>query len=384
MARWFLEGFLDPTRTLNRITLTVFPFVAGRMEGLPLTLHGATISRRHVQFVEQGDQLILQDLGSTNGTYLNRKRIDQPTPISDGDIIHIGEFEFRVIDELLATLPGDPDMTMLQQAALPQRLATGTRELRELLEQEQVMAVFQPIVRRGGLTVAYEALGRGCHPSLPASPLQLFAIAADIGKTVALSQAFRRAALKTARTCGATEPIYLNTHPDEVRAPDALMQDFALLRKTFPEITLVMEMHEGAVTDLGLMRDIQRELKQLHIGLAYDDFGAGQARLLELAHATPDVVKFDIAFIRGIDKAPPQQVELLRMLANMLNHMGIQSLAEGVGEACEAAVCETLPFQLFQGFHYARPAALESLRHDLPTALSSQHKVRPFPRFGSR
>ncbi len=375
MARWFLEGFLEPSRTLNRIAVNAFPFVVGRVEGLPLTLHGAAISRRHAQLIEQDGALILQDLGSTNGTFLNRKRLEHPSPLCDGDIIHIGDYEFRVMDELAVLEPPDPDMTMVKQPMLAQRLAAGTRELREMLEQELVIAVFQPIISSDGKIVAYEALGRGKHPALPPGPVQLFDIAADIGQTVALSRVFRQVALKAALQNNVLEPVFLNTHPDEVKAPEALVQDFAALRQQFPTLTLVMEMHEGAVTDLGLMRDLQRELRRLQIGLAYDDFGAGQARLLELAHAPPEVVKFDIAFIRGIEKAPPQQVALLRMLVEMVGHMGVQSLAEGVGEAAEASICETLPFNLYQGFHYARPDLLEILLTHTPDTLVHRRVV---------
>lgn len=375
MARWFLEGFVESARTLNRIAINNYPFVIGRLEGLPLTLHDAAISRRHAQLTESNGQLFLQDMGSTNGTFVNRKRLEQPAHLNDGDIVHIGDFEFRVVDELAALPADDPEMTVLHTSALPQRLAAGTRELREMIEQEQVIALFQPIVSNEGHTVAFEALGRGVHPNLPVSPMQLFNIAEDIGQTVALSRVFRVAALKSALSYNVTQPIYLNTHPDEVKSPDALLQDFASLRNQFPTLTLVMEMHEGAVTDLGLMRDLQRELKRQKIGLAYDDFGAGQARLLELAHATPEVVKFDIAFIRNIDKAPPQQVELLKMLVNMVCHMGVQSLAEGVGEAAEAAICETLPFNLYQGFHYARPESLEHLLSHSPITQLHRRRV---------
>lgn len=365
MSRWHLEGFIDNSSRKSRMALTSLPFIVGRLDGLSMTLHSGEISRRHAQFTAGGDGLVLQDMGSTNGTFVNRARIEEPTGIKDGDIVHFGSLEFRVVDEVAEfsrEQQSDEEMTMLKPATLTQRLAMGTRELREALDRNLVTAVFQPIVEKGGTLFALEALGRGAHPALSPSPLHLFQIAEDIGLSVALSKAFRHAAVSLAAAAGVQVPLYLNTHPDEVNHTAALLDDFRLLRHRFPDVPLVMEMHEGAVTDVGAMKELQQELRLLSIGLAYDDFGAGQARLLELAHATPDVVKFDIAFVRGIDKAPPQQVALVRALASMVQQMGIRSLAEGVGEEPEARICENLPFDLFQGYHYARPDTLDKLR----------------------
>lgn len=365
MSRWHLEGFIDNSSRKSRVSLSGLPFIIGRLDGLSMTIHSGEISRRHARFTAGGDGLVLQDMGSTNGTFVNRNRIDEPTSVKDGDIVHFGSLEFRVVDELAEFEVGgqdDSEMTMLKPVTLSQRLAMGTRELREAIEQNLVTAVFQPIVEKGGTLAALEALGRGTHPALSPSPLHLFQIAEDIGMSVALSKAFRHSAVSLAASAGVRAPLYLNTHPEEINNTAALMDDFRLLRQRHPDVPLVLEMHEGAVTDVGPMKELQQELRLLSIGLAYDDFGAGQARLLELAHATPEVVKFDIAFIRGIDKAPPQQVALVRALSGMVQQMGIRSLAEGVGEAAEAGICETLPFDLFQGYHYARPDTLENLR----------------------
>jgi EAL domain-containing protein (putative c-di-GMP-specific phosphodiesterase class I) len=55
-------------------------------------------------------------------------------------------------------------------------------------------------------------------------------------------------------------------------------------------------------------------LADLNIEMAYDDFGAGQARLAEIAGARPKYVKFDIGLIRGIDTADENRLRVLRTL----------------------------------------------------------------------
>lgn len=56
----------------------------------------ATVSRRHAQFVKQGDTLLVEDLDSTNGTFVNGVRISGPTPVRPGDVVQFGACAFRV------------------------------------------------------------------------------------------------------------------------------------------------------------------------------------------------------------------------------------------------------------------------------------------------
>lgn len=54
------------------------------------------VSRSHAQIVRQADQTLIEDLGSTNGTYVNGVRISAPTPIKPGDTLQLGASLFRV------------------------------------------------------------------------------------------------------------------------------------------------------------------------------------------------------------------------------------------------------------------------------------------------
>jgi hypothetical protein len=52
-------------------------------------------SARHARFEPRQDGVWVQDLGSTNGTYLNGARLDRPRRLSEGDIVRIGETDLR-------------------------------------------------------------------------------------------------------------------------------------------------------------------------------------------------------------------------------------------------------------------------------------------------
>ncbi|BAW97133.1 adenylate cyclase [[Synechococcus] sp. NIES-970] len=65
-------------------------FVIGRLPECSLTLQMTQISRYHARIKQVGTTWILEDLGSTNGTYLNHVRISDPQPIRQGDLIRLG------------------------------------------------------------------------------------------------------------------------------------------------------------------------------------------------------------------------------------------------------------------------------------------------------
>jgi hypothetical protein len=87
---------------------------AGHPEGIAYSLeHGATLGRgdveirledpfastRHARIERQGSVLVLEDLGSTNGTYLNEEPLTGPQPLHHGDRIRIGDAEMTYLQD---------------------------------------------------------------------------------------------------------------------------------------------------------------------------------------------------------------------------------------------------------------------------------------------
>jgi FHA domain len=54
-------------------------------------------SSQHARIIRQGRALVIEDLGSTNGTYLNEEPLTGPQPLHDGDRIRIGDSEFSYL-----------------------------------------------------------------------------------------------------------------------------------------------------------------------------------------------------------------------------------------------------------------------------------------------
>jgi EAL domain-containing protein (putative c-di-GMP-specific phosphodiesterase class I) len=354
---WILVGLVHGGERLSTVRLSPLPFRVGRRAGIELTLAATSVSREHAEFYADGDQLRLRDLGSTNGTFVNRKRICDEA-VGNGDIVHFGECEFRVSVE-----NGFSPLGTMVMEALPkqQQLLQGAKELAELLRLGAVTAEFQPIVSLPDATVVgYEALGRGRFPGLAESPTELFEIAASLGAESELSKLFRRKAMEIAAGRDRLPTLFLNTHPSEIAEP-GLLDSVAALRRQSPNQPITIEIHEAAVAKASRIAELRAGLRDHEIGLAYDDFGAGQARLLELGEVPPDILKFDTRFVRDIGRAPESKRRMLKSLVDIARDLGVEPLAEGIETPGEADACIDLGFTRAQGYHFGRPAPIEGL-----------------------
>ena len=365
-ARWCLESLVDGGKSLQRVPIVNVPFRIGRIVGLDLTLPFQSVSKRHAEIYCEGEELMLRDLDSTNGTFVNRKRV-KGAPLHEGDILHFAEFEFRVSRQSGEGGIGD-EATLergtlaLGRVELPQHFVSGTRQLAELLERGLTAPVFQPIVSLpGGAIEAYEVLGRGTHPELPSSPKELFRIAETLDRAAELSRLFRRRAVELLVAAGAELPrLFLNTHPSELGRPE-LLESLRGLRGIGPNLDLAIEIHEGALAEPQVIAELKRDLDSLGMRLAFDDFGLGE-RILQLAEVPPHYLKFDISMVKDIVKAPPSKRRLLAMLMAAAREVSAVPIAEGIENEMEASVCSSAGFTLAQGYLFGQPLPLAALR----------------------
>ena len=356
--QFFLEGYLDSNDNLRRIELDELPFTIGRAATLSLCIPQTQVSRQHAQFFDDGGQVFIKDMGSTNGTLVNNQKIAEAVAIQHGDVVQIGSVELRVMEDKAEEEVMDGGVTMIQMAPVANRLPVGLKGLEEMIAQNAVRAEFQPIVLPSGGAFGYEILGRGNYGDLPVAPMPLFDIAESANLEVKLSEIFRDIGVAQAAAQSTIPRYFVNTHPKEMHDTDRLLNSMRALVERHPEVKLVMEIHEQAVTDIGEMHRVQDELQAMNVQLAYDDFGAGQARLVEMTEVPPDYVKFDMSLIRGIDKANQQKRDMVKSLVEMTQKIGTTTLAEGVGEPGELDVCAAMGFELIQGFHFGRPGSV--------------------------
>lgn len=84
----------------------------GRDPGNDIVVNDAEISRKHARVVEQGDSYIIEDLGSTNGTFVDGQRLMGPYTLRPGDLILLGEN----VSLAYESSEFDPDATIVSAA----------------------------------------------------------------------------------------------------------------------------------------------------------------------------------------------------------------------------------------------------------------------------
>ncbi len=360
---WFLEGAVAGKRGVTRIAIDRFPFRVGRRDDLELTLSTPSISGYHAEFYvsQTTGKLGVRDLHSTNGTFVNHERV-RNAPLKAGDLLHLADIEFRVQRETPgAASKGEKQTLQLGKGVVPSdHFADGTQQLLELIRSKSIVPLFQPIVRLPDREVdAYEVLSRGKHPDLTENPTQLLELAARLGLAPELSCLFRTMALEAIADRDDIPTLFLNTHPDELQMNrNELIEG---IRELAPKQPLVLEIHETALADPKSIRELQLVLREHSIGLAFDDFGAGQSRVVQLAEVPPDYLKFDRSFVAGIDTAAPTKRHVLSSIVATARDLGVSTVAEGIEAEGEAEMCTRIGFTHGQGFLFGRPLTFDKL-----------------------
>lgn len=368
MDGWCLEG-VSGNGASALVHIARFPFVVGRDAACDLAIPSAETSRQHARIEQDiGGLLRLTDLNSGNGTFINRAQVHGSVLLGDGDVVHFGVTEYRVrkVDEqtLEDLVPQADTKTVLfgRMPVLSEHFVVEERAFSEMLRARTVAVAFQPIVRAtDGRLRAFEVLGRGRIAGLPDSPMGLFAMAMRLGKEVDLSEAFRWAGLSVAANLAPDATLFVNVHPKEMFT-EPFYRSIALLRAMVPSVSLVVEVHETAVTRIEDVKMMGDRLAGMNVQFAYDDFGAGQARLIELAEAPPHFVKFDMGLIRNIDSANSKKQQLVSQLVHIVHDVGSTALAEGIETREEAECCVQMNFDLIQGYWTGRPATGDDIR----------------------
>jgi len=219
--------------------------------------------------------------------------------------------------------------------------------IRGVIERHEFAIHLQPIVRlAAGTLVAMEALARFTDD---ASPESVFAEAATFGLGTTLERTTIEAALRAAAPLPADVALSVNV------SADALCHDLALrelLRGSDRSLIVELTEHERIDDYDGVRAALS--LLGPRVKLAIDDAGSGFASLRHIFALRPDYVKFDIEWVRGIDRDPVRRA-LVSGLVYFGNETGCELIAEGIETEAELAALRELGIQLGQGYLLGRP-----------------------------
>lgn len=87
----------SPWDSIEDVLVERFPFVIGRSSKVDHNLGLVFVSRSHCRFSLQDGKVCVEDIGSSNGTFVNGKRITTPTALHHDDQLSLGPLAFRVI-----------------------------------------------------------------------------------------------------------------------------------------------------------------------------------------------------------------------------------------------------------------------------------------------
>jgi diguanylate cyclase (GGDEF)-like protein/PAS domain S-box-containing protein len=245
-------------------------------------------------------------------------------------------------------------------------------ELRRALARDEIMLLYQPIVRLEDRSVAgFEALMRWDHPRMGRlAPSEFISIAEETGLIVELGQFViertARQLVEWQRTVGAPDPVFasVNVSSRQLLRHDLIQDLRTVFARSAPargtlkiELTesLVMENPEHAAQMLARIRD-------LGAGLALDDFGTGHSSLAYLQRFPFDTIKIDQSFVRtgGKGKRPV----ILRSIIALAHDLGMEVVAEGAESDDDATELFHLGCEYAQGYVFGEPMAARAA-HDL-------------------
>lgn len=233
--------------------------------------------------------------------------------------------------------------------------------LRRALEKRELSLRYQPQVDRDGKLRGLEALLVWNQPELGRVQTEMFirlaeeiGVIAPIGAWV-LETACRQ--MSAWRQSGLAVPrVAVNVSPLQFSCP----QFVELVRTTLHETGLSGDALELEITEGTILRDIEesatrmRELRELGVRIAIDDFGVGYSPLTYLHRLPLDVVKVDRTFVSEITK-PSGSLPVVHTITVLAHHRGLEVVAEGVETEDELELVRAARCDMVQGYLIGNP-----------------------------
>ncbi len=352
---WYLQALADD-RGSWRTEVAPLPFRVGRRENCQLRLSSPSISGEHAVIgTSEAGELYIDDLGSTNGTFVNLQQISGRVMLSVGDVLHFADQEFRLVGpdggSVRSTATVNPDVIQAMRGSAVRR-----SRLENFIRDRQFQVLFQPIFSlRDGEILGYEALGRSILETDFSNADDMFSEANRLSLCRELSEALRFVSSLEARHLSRAHKIFLNTHPEELDDQPRLLRSIDEFLESVDQRQIVIEIHEMAASNTESFGALRAQLAARGIELAFDDFGRGQSRFLELSEFSPQFVKFDRVTIALPGAASGARSDMIRAMVEQVHRLGQLAVAEGIETQEELDLCRDLGFDFGQGFLLGRP-----------------------------
>jgi len=234
-------------------------------------------------------------------------------------------------------------------------------DLRQAVEQNQLLVYFQPQARMDGEVIGFEALVRWDHPTRGfVPPDQFIPLAEENGLIIQIGEWVLREACREAASWPRPLQVAVNLSPVQFQAGDLERSIHQILLETgLAPTRLEVEITEGVlIGDFTRALTLLRRLKALGIRIAMDDFGTGYSSLSYLQSFPFDKIKIDRSFISNLE-ATPQSAEIVRAVLSLAHALNIPVVAEGVETEAQRAFLAREACEEMQGYLIGRPEPIE-------------------------
>ena len=250
------------------------------------------------------------------------------------------------------------------------------RDLRRAVEREEFEVHYQPIVElQMGEVVGVEALARWRHPERGLVDAEEFTeIAEETGLIRPIGQLVVEEACQQAKEWRERYPERVPLLSVNLSASQFGQQP-DLVPKVLEKIGLEPSALQLEITERAVMDDAEfslgklKELKDLGVSLAIDDFGMGYSCLYHLKHMPIDFLKIDRSFIVGLGEDQGDEA-IVSGTVGLAHALGVIAVAEGVETADQYAMLKELGCDLAQGYYFAKPLPSKVMERLLAEGIS--------------
>ncbi|HEY0192495.1 MAG TPA: EAL domain-containing protein [Kofleriaceae bacterium] len=235
--------------------------------------------------------------------------------------------------------------------------------LLEILRENRLYSIFQPIVKCFPRAAApelfgFECLARAEVDGQTAMPGTMFDLARRAELLFQLDLAARSAAIRAAAAAGISAKVFINFSPNSIYNP---LRCLASTVRLVDQVGLrrdqvVFEIVEGdRLPEMKQLQRIVATYRNEGFQVALDDVGSGYATMQVLVALRPEYVKIDMDLVRNVHVDPDRAVVTGKLL-EMVQELGLRTIAEGVETTGELDWLRAHGADYLQGYLFARPA----------------------------
>ena len=239
------------------------------------------------------------------------------------------------------------------------------RSMVKALKRNEFQIYYQPKHdSRTGRLVGAEALVRWTHPEFGfLSPAEFIPVFEQTGF---ISEVDFYAWKRTCQNQRKWQEKGLRIVPISVNCSRSELLQHDFLRKWFKPLkdnnltpdSMHLEVTESLFSEqLDRLAKVLRECQERGVKIELDDFGTGYSSLSMFQLLPLDIVKFDMAFVKGLDN--PRQAQVMAACVRLVRNLGMEITAEGVETSEQLYKVKRMGIDTVQGYYYSHPLPKE-------------------------